>query len=253
VFLEDYVLYQGDPAIPTCPTWPVLAAVAVRTTRLVLGVEVTPLARRRPWNVAREVAAVDQLSEGRVVVGVGLGDVKDHVVADASFTHFGEERDPRQRAELLDEALEIVAGLWAGQPFSFRGTHFTVDEVTFLPRPVQQPRPPIWIGGNSDRALRRAVEHADGWTPFRAPPERIRDALKRARDEFGLDGPLAVAVPIRRGVYTPDDGALDIDGIKRQIDELTDAGATHLRVGFHGPTVADYVRDLETFARAFIA
>jgi alkanesulfonate monooxygenase SsuD/methylene tetrahydromethanopterin reductase-like flavin-dependent oxidoreductase (luciferase family) len=186
VFLEDYVLYQGDPAIPTAPTWPVLAAVAVRTTRLVLGVEVTPLARRRPWNVAREVAAVDQLSEGRVVLGVGLGDVRDHVVADASFTHFGEERDPRQRAELLDEALEIVAGLWAGQPFSFRGTHFTVDEVTFLPRPVQEPRPPIWIGGGYPK--RRPVERAlrwDGACLYNArhgplPPEAVAELRARA-------------------------------------------------------------------------
>jgi alkanesulfonate monooxygenase SsuD/methylene tetrahydromethanopterin reductase-like flavin-dependent oxidoreductase (luciferase family) len=84
VFPEDYVLYQGDRAAPTTPTWPVLAAAAVRTKAVVLGVEVTPLTRRRPWNVAREVAAVDQLSEGRAVLGVGLGDVGDHVAADAS-------------------------------------------------------------------------------------------------------------------------------------------------------------------------
>jgi Luciferase-like monooxygenase len=67
-------------------------------------------ARRRPWNVARDVSAVDQLSEGRAILGVGLGDVGDYVVADASFTHFGEERDARRRAERLDEALEIVRG-----------------------------------------------------------------------------------------------------------------------------------------------
>jgi alkanesulfonate monooxygenase SsuD/methylene tetrahydromethanopterin reductase-like flavin-dependent oxidoreductase (luciferase family) len=142
IFPEDYVLYQGDPTMPTSPTWPVLAAIAVRTERLVLGVEVTPLARRRPWNVAREVAAVDQLSEGRAVLGVGLGDVGEFVVADASFTHFGEELDARRRAEQLDEGLEIIAGLWTGEPFSFRGTHYTVDEVTFLPRAVSEPRAP---------------------------------------------------------------------------------------------------------------
>ena len=188
IFLEDYVLYQGDAAMPTCPTWPVLAAAAVRTTRLVLGVEVTPLSRRRPWNVAREVAAVDQLSEGRAVLGVGLGDVGDHVGADASFTHFGEERDARRRAGLLDEALAIVAGLWTGEPFSFRGEHFTVDEVTFLPRPVQQPRPPIWVGGGWPH--RRPVERAlrwDGACLYNAnhgplPPEAVADLRARAGD-----------------------------------------------------------------------
>jgi alkanesulfonate monooxygenase SsuD/methylene tetrahydromethanopterin reductase-like flavin-dependent oxidoreductase (luciferase family) len=188
IFPEDYVLYQGDPTMPTSPTWPVLAAIAVRTERLVLGVEVTPLARRRPWNVAREVAAVDQLSEGRAVLGVGLGDVGEFVVADASFTHFGEELDARRRAEQLDEGLEIIAGLWTGKPFSFRGAHYAVDEVTFLPRPVSDPRPPIWIGGGYPH--RRPIERAlrwDGACLYNAqhgplPPEAIADLRARAGD-----------------------------------------------------------------------
>jgi alkanesulfonate monooxygenase SsuD/methylene tetrahydromethanopterin reductase-like flavin-dependent oxidoreductase (luciferase family) len=188
VFPEDYVVYHGDPTAATSPTWPVLAAIAVRTSRVTLGVEVTPLARRRPWNVAREVAAVDQLSEGRAVLGVGLGDVRDHVVADASFTHFGEERSAQRRAELLDEGLDIVAGLWTGEPFSFRGKHFTIDEVTFLPRPMQKPRPPIWVGGGYPH--RRPIERAlrwDGACLYNAaggplPPEAVADLRRRAGD-----------------------------------------------------------------------
>ena len=188
IFPEDYVLYQGDPRMATAPTWPVLAAIAVRTTRLVLGVEVTPIARRRPWNLAREVAAVDQLSEGRAVLGVGLGDVGEFVVADASFTHFGEELDSHRRAEQLDEGLDIIAGLWTGEPFSFHGKHYTVDEVTFLPRPVQEPRPPIWIGGGYPH--RRPIERAlrwDGACLYNAahgplPPEAVADLRARAGD-----------------------------------------------------------------------
>jgi alkanesulfonate monooxygenase SsuD/methylene tetrahydromethanopterin reductase-like flavin-dependent oxidoreductase (luciferase family) len=160
VVLEDYVLYQGDSAMPTCNTWVVLAAIAVRTERLRLIVAVTPLARRRPWNVAREAAGVDQLSGGRMVLGAGLGDVGE-IGYDASFTHFGEATDARRRAELLDEGLAIVAGLWTGEPFSFHGEHFRVDEVTFLPRPVQRPRIPIWIGGGYPK--RRPVERALRW------------------------------------------------------------------------------------------
>ena len=147
VFLEDYVCYQGDPAAPACNAWVVLAAIAARTARIRLGTAVTPLPRRRPWNVAREAAGIDQLSGGRMILGVGLGDTGESVGADASFLRFGEERDARRRAEMLDEALEIIAGLWAGEPFSFRGRHFDVEEVTFRPRPVQEPRLPIWIGG----------------------------------------------------------------------------------------------------------
>ncbi|MGH3006707.1 MAG: LLM class flavin-dependent oxidoreductase [Gaiellaceae bacterium] len=219
IFPEDYVLYQGDPTTPTCPTWPVLAAIAVRTSRLVLGVEVTPLTRRRPWNVAREVAAVDQLSEGRAVLGVGLGDVGDHVVADASFTHFGEERDARRRAERLDEALEVVAGLWTGEPFSFRGQHFTVDEVTFLPPPVQQPRPPIWIGGGYPH--RRPIERAlrwDGACLYNAqhgplPPEAVADLRKRAPDRPWT---IAVGGSPRRD---------DWDAEREHIAAVRDAGA----------------------------
>jgi alkanesulfonate monooxygenase SsuD/methylene tetrahydromethanopterin reductase-like flavin-dependent oxidoreductase (luciferase family) len=119
VFLEDYVVFQGDPRAPTCDSWVALAGMAARTKSVVLGTSVTPLARRRPWVVARQAAAIDQLSEGRMVLGAGLGDVGDHVGRDASFTHFHEELDARRRARMLDEALEIIAGLWIGEPFSF--------------------------------------------------------------------------------------------------------------------------------------
>jgi alkanesulfonate monooxygenase SsuD/methylene tetrahydromethanopterin reductase-like flavin-dependent oxidoreductase (luciferase family) len=160
LFLEDYISYQGDPRAPTCDVWTTLGAIAVRTQRMLLGTSVVPLPRRRPWKVAREAAAVDQLSGGRFVLGVGMGDTGEHVVGDASLTHFGEELDGRKRAEMLDEALAIIDGLWSGEPFRFEGKHYRIEEVTFLPRPVQRPRIPIWVGGGyplpgpTGRALR---------------------------------------------------------------------------------------------------
>lgn len=187
VFLEDYVLYQGDRAIPTCNTWVALAAIAVRTTTVRLGVEVTPLARRRPWNVAREAAGVDQLSNGRMILGAGLGDAND-----PGFGAFGEEVDARVRAERLDEGLAILAGLWTGEPFAFAGRHFSFDEVTFLPRPVQEPRIPIWIGGGypnrrpTERALRwdGSCLYRDGATHLL--PDDVR-ALRARRPEPAWD------------------------------------------------------------------
>lgn len=199
LFLEDYVCYQGDPATPCCNTWVALSAIAARTRRIRLGTEVTPLSRRRPWNVAREAAAVDQLSDGRMILGVGLGDTGEAVGVDASLARFGEELDPKRRGEQLDEALEIIAGLWSGEPFSFHGRHYTVDEVRFLPPPVQRPRIPIWIGGGypNPRPTRRAARwdgaamyketHGGPWEDM--TPDDVRALLAAAGDR-----PYTVAV-----------------------------------------------------------
>jgi alkanesulfonate monooxygenase SsuD/methylene tetrahydromethanopterin reductase-like flavin-dependent oxidoreductase (luciferase family) len=183
VFLEDYICYQGDPANPTCDTWAALAAIAVLTTRVVLGVEVVALTRRRPWKVAREAMTIDVLSGGRLVLGVGIGDQ-----GDPGYSHFGEEVDVHVRAELLDEGLAILDGLLQGEPFSFKGKHFEVAEVTFLPKPVQTPRVPIWIGGGypNPRAIERALRW-DGSCMYRRAGgplrgEDVRDLAHRAGD-----------------------------------------------------------------------
>jgi alkanesulfonate monooxygenase SsuD/methylene tetrahydromethanopterin reductase-like flavin-dependent oxidoreductase (luciferase family) len=220
VFLEDYVCFHGEPAAPTCDPWAALAAIAVRTRRLVLGTAVTPLARRRPWQVARQAAAVDQLSGGRVVLGAGLGDVGDHVARDSSFTHFGEETDARRRAAMLDEALAIVAGLWSGEPFRFHGDHFRVDEVTFLPPPAQRPRIPIWIGGGYPHAgpTRRAARW-DGSLLYRVPGHDLSpEDVRRLRSLAG-DRPYDVAVGGRAR-------ADDVEWERRRLQALEAAGAT---------------------------
>ena len=98
--------------------WISLGVAATRTSRIRLGTMLTPPSRRRPWELASQVATVDRLSEGRVTLSVGLGAI------DSGFDAFGEESDRRIRAELLDECLDIVTGLWAGQPFSYEGKHY---------------------------------------------------------------------------------------------------------------------------------
>jgi alkanesulfonate monooxygenase SsuD/methylene tetrahydromethanopterin reductase-like flavin-dependent oxidoreductase (luciferase family) len=180
VLLEDYICYQGNPSTPTCDVWATLAAIAVKTTRIRLGTSVTPLPRRRPWKVAREAAAVDQLCGGRLILGVGAGDVGDAFVRDASFTHFGEVLDLRQRAEMLDEGLAIIAGLWSGQPFAFSGKHYRVDEVTFTPTPLQRPRIPIWVGGGYPK--RGPTRRALRWDGANLYPAARGDADLEARD-----------------------------------------------------------------------
>jgi hypothetical protein len=145
VFVWDCI--YGSPQLEperrqTCDPWIALAAMALSTERVHLGTMVTPLSRRRPWNVARQTVTLDHLSHGRLILPVGLGSVTE-----GGFAKVGEETDRKARAAMLDEGLAVLTGLWRGQPFSYHGHHYRVEEMTFLPPPVQSPRIPIWVIG----------------------------------------------------------------------------------------------------------
>ena len=152
---------------------PALTAIALRTQRVHLGITVTPLPSRQPWKLAREAITLDHLSHGRLILGVGLGDVQDR--------HFGEIADVKQRAKMLDEGLDLLAGLMSGQPFSYQGTYYQAHGVTFRPQPVQTPRIPIWLGGfwpHKAPALRAA--RWDGFCPAKVPDEHGDGFIKPA-------------------------------------------------------------------------
>lgn len=136
-FLWDHI---GGPQAAADP-WVALTAMALNTERIKVGPVVTPIARRRPWKLARETVTLDRLSKGRLILGVGLGWGREE------FESFGEEGDPSLRAEKLDEGLAVLTGLWRGEPFSYSGRHYQVKEVCFTPPPVQSPRIPIWACG----------------------------------------------------------------------------------------------------------
>ena len=143
--------------------WICLAAAAIRTERIRLGTLLSPLSCMRPWKLAIEAATLDQLSNGRVILTVGLG------ATDLGFAEFGEATDLKTRAELVDESLEIIKKLWDRQPFAHKGKHYTVDVTSItvaVPPPVQQPRIPIWVVGAWPRpkSMRRAL-HCDGILP----------------------------------------------------------------------------------------
>jgi alkanesulfonate monooxygenase SsuD/methylene tetrahydromethanopterin reductase-like flavin-dependent oxidoreductase (luciferase family) len=140
-FLWDHMLGSDLPR-PFADPWVALSAVAMHTERIRLGPLLTPLPRRRPWKVAREALTLDHLSQGRVILGAGLGDP-----ARWEYGSFGEDYDLKVRAEKLDEGLEILTGLWSGEPFGYQGQHYQIETMTFLPKPVQSPRIPIWLGG----------------------------------------------------------------------------------------------------------
>lgn len=151
VFVWDYLLFDPQRMPPVTDPWIALAAIAMRTRHVKIGPMVTSLARRRPWKVAREMVALDHLSGGRLVLGVGLG-----YSTSGDFTQFGEDDDPKVRAGRLDEALDIVDGLCSGEAFSYAGEHFQIQETIFQPRPIQE-HIPIWIAG---------------WWPNKAPMRR---------------------------------------------------------------------------------
>ena len=136
--------------------WIALAAIALETKRIRIGTLVTPIARRRPWKLARETVSLDHLSEGRLTLGVGLGDP-----AELEFAHFGENRENQVRVRKLDEGLDILVGLWSGEEFNYDGKYFKVQGVQFLPRSFQSPRIPIWVAGRWPR--RRPFLRAARW------------------------------------------------------------------------------------------
>ncbi len=164
VFIPDCISIESEqyPATEWYDPWVLLAVIAVRTRRVRFGTMLTPLSRRRPWKVARETVTLDHLSNGRLILPVGLGAAGD----DAGFYKVGEAMDRKTRAKLLDESLEIITGLWSGQQFSYEGEHYHVRGMTLLPPPVQSPRIPIWVVGAWPRAKSmQRVLHYDGLLP----------------------------------------------------------------------------------------
>jgi alkanesulfonate monooxygenase SsuD/methylene tetrahydromethanopterin reductase-like flavin-dependent oxidoreductase (luciferase family) len=224
LFLWDHVVHDkrhqrsfGDP-------WMLLTAAALATERIRLGPMVTPVPRRRPQQLARQVSTLDNLSAGRVIFGAGLGGPIDD-----EYGSFGEPTDPRLLAERLDEGLHLLDRYWSGEPVTHAGRHYQVQDATLLPRPVQRPRVPVWIGGfwPHRRPMRRAARW-EGAVPLflsaghgHPPPvEEVRDlvAYVRAHRDSESAHPFEVVLG---GVSPADPGdARDLLG------PLMEAGAT---------------------------
>ena len=206
--------------VPTVDPWVALSAVAMRTERIRIGTMVTPVARRRPWKLARETVSLDHLSNGRLTLGVGLGDPRDE-----EFEDFGEDGEPRLRAGKLDEGLQVLTGLWSEKPLSFVGEHYRIREKQFLPGPVQSPRIPIWVGGMWPRKapFRRAARW-DGVYPIRKEggylsPDDIRALVAYISSQRTSDAPFDVATA---GNIPIDDHAK----VAEMVAEYAEAGAT---------------------------
>jgi alkanesulfonate monooxygenase SsuD/methylene tetrahydromethanopterin reductase-like flavin-dependent oxidoreductase (luciferase family) len=190
--------------------WVLMSAFAMATERVRIGAMIQPLARRRPWKVARESVTLDHVSRGRFVLCVGLGTLDD-----AGWGRVGEPTERRVRAERLDETLEILDGLWSGELYGHDGVHYRFQPMRFLPTPVQLPRVPVWVVGAwpAERSMARAARwdgvlpHVVGGGPV--TPEdvaRMRDWIGQRRGSLdgydivveGTTGPGALAEEPRR-------------------------------------------------------
>jgi alkanesulfonate monooxygenase SsuD/methylene tetrahydromethanopterin reductase-like flavin-dependent oxidoreductase (luciferase family) len=194
-FVWDNVNWHA-PVRQVADPWITLAAAATATERLRLGPMVVPLARRRPAKVARETVTLDMLSGGRLTLGVGLG--SDRFGREWSGT--GEQLDDRLRGQMLDESLEILTAAWSGQTVHHRGEHYTVDGLSFLPRPVQRPGVPVWVAGlpGNSKPVRRAARY-DGFFPVNlSHPDQLAEitaVLAGLREHATTPYDIAVAVP----------------------------------------------------------
>lgn len=198
-FLWDHLLFENKWRLPIADPWVALAAMAMRTSHIRLGPMVTPIPRRRPWKLARETVTLDHLSNGRLILGVGLGwpPVDD-------FARFGEESDDKVRAAKLDEGLDILTGLWSGEPFRYQGQHYHIQEETvFLPRPVQSPRIPIWVAGFwPKKAPFRRAARWDGVFPLslnvewdqNIPLEEVQATRAYCLSQRATDAPFEIVV-----------------------------------------------------------
>jgi alkanesulfonate monooxygenase SsuD/methylene tetrahydromethanopterin reductase-like flavin-dependent oxidoreductase (luciferase family) len=215
-FVKEWELEIGDP-------WIILAAAALATERLRLGPMITPLPRRRPSKLARETVTLDRLTGGRLVLGVGLG-----APPEDEYGSFGEPTDAGTLAARLDEGLAVLVGLWSGEPFSFCGRHYRVDDVTFRPTPLQRPRIPVWVAGTwpgNQGPFRRAARW-DGVVPLKVTeepepltPDEVRGVVAAVRAERPGQAPFEVMVGGETsGRHTADDLEL--------VGALADAGAT---------------------------
>jgi alkanesulfonate monooxygenase SsuD/methylene tetrahydromethanopterin reductase-like flavin-dependent oxidoreductase (luciferase family) len=172
VFVWDHVMRPPEETELIGSATVSLAAIAAATSTIRFGAMVTPLTRRRPQVFARETAALDRMSSGRLIVGLGLG-----VDRGGELSKFGEETEPREMARRLEAGAEFLIAAWSGEPFARAEEPFAHDDVRFLPRPVQRPHPPIWFAarGEADRPVRRAARLGQGIDLVEASADRVRE------------------------------------------------------------------------------
>ncbi len=253
---DDWLAHGGHHALDPLVA---LSFAAAATSTVLLHTNLFVLPYRNPFLAAKGIATLDVLSGGRTVVGLGAGYLEPEF--DALGVPFSDRNDR------MDEALAAMDAAWRGESVTFTGAGFRAQGNTMLPRPRQRPRPPLWIGGNSRRAIRRAVESADGWCPF-PNPARIADRTRTAPLETAAD--LAVALEYARShadrvgrtepltvCFIPEGlsmgaGPVDEARVVDSLRELEALGVEWVSVALPGDTRDAQLAAVEAFGRSVL-
>jgi alkanesulfonate monooxygenase SsuD/methylene tetrahydromethanopterin reductase-like flavin-dependent oxidoreductase (luciferase family) len=180
-WIADHYASVGNPATPVLEAWTTLAALASRTSRIRLGTSVTNISTRHPAMLAKQAATVDSISGGRVDLGLGPGYYeKEHKWLGIPFL------TPGARVDRLREAVQAIDGLLRGQRVTFDGNYYHLEEAPFVPLPVQQPRPPLAIAADGEKALRVAAKYADIWMTLGVYGGTGQESLARIRERGKL-------------------------------------------------------------------
>lgn len=260
-----------------------LGYLSAVTDRVRLGVACLVMPTRNPIYAAKQTSTLDHLSDGRLIVGVGLGSKATH--ASSEFDVF--QVDWKRRASLTDEYIDAMKAVWTQPLASFRGRTIAFENAEIFPKPLQDPHPPLWVGGWTDHAARRAGSRGDGWIPgWLSPSEmaRGREILREAAREHDRDPDrITVAVEKLTAIAHSRDEALEralptvkqssmtyerdvndvqfamdrhifgsVDDVRRRIEEFADAGVQHFELKFMYPTLDDLLSQMELWAETIL-
>lgn len=254
VWTTDHVVVPERNSYPygnLYETLSTLAYLSAVTKNVKLGTSVLVVPQRNPVVIAKQIATIDRLSGGRVIVGVGVGWLEDE------FRYLRAEFGKRGR--LCNEYIRLMRSLWRGER-SFRGEQYSLEGVVFGPKPAQPGGPPIWVGGSSRAALERAALLGDGWHPVGVPPtlyKALVDEIRsmRGNDEFVKSVRLTVRLDGRAGTYKSPTGELRVmlggsaSDVIKQLEGYVEAGVEYVVVYFGDLAAGEYVRRLRVFSR----
>lgn len=222
-----------------------LSYLASITKYIKLGTSVLILPYRNPVVLAKMVSTLDQLSAGRVILGLGAGWLEKEFKA--LGVPFGD------RGKMTDEFLMVLNTLWTQENPSFIGKYFNFSEIKFLPKPIQKPYPPIWIGGGSYKAIERAVKYGDGWHPVGLTPQQIGEKIKLIRKADVSEG---FSISLRRNLEINNDKTINpddtlrgsIEKIVKGIKDYKQLGVNHLILHFLSGTSEGVLNTMRTFS-----
>lgn len=232
-WIYDHLTALGDPTQPTLEAWTLLAALATQTTTLRIGVLVTDNSLRHPALLAREAVTVDQISEGRLDVGLGAGNPRSEI----DYRAYGLHDQPLgERIGRLGEACRVLRALWTRESVDFDGRYYQLKDARAEIRPVQRPLP-LWIGGSGDRVLRITARYADGWN-YTGPLDRFPDAVSRLRAALAAAGRDPAAVRVSAQFFL---GDKSLGVIRDEVARYEEAGADLLMAIVERPFTPDSV------------